>query len=244
MMTVHIGTMGSVPDDDIRRLAAGKYEDAIKTLEATQELCQRLDKWAMRQLSDPRFVLPLHDLIQYCKVTSLRCRSYLAGERPLLPSEFVQEQLWRGLGALGFDRNTDHTVHDTTMLALLLAECKRRTLEVLDLLENELHRISGRGPVGKLEQPEVKTPQKYDFQPFISAVTKVHNNTILRSNSQYMLEKQRRVEDEVARQILPSVFAFGNELLKMAGDSSKIEPSPHDTYPGEAQIEQTLQKFL
>jgi hypothetical protein len=188
----------------------------------------------MRQLSNRSFALPLHDLVQYCKATSLRCKSYLAGERPLLPSEYVQEQLWHGLGALGFDQNANPTIHDTTMLALLLAECKRRTLEVLDLLENELDRISGR--------PDVQIPQKYDVQRFATAVTKVHNNIILRSNSQYVVEKQARVQDEVMRQILPSASASGYELLKIA--SGAIESSPGETYPGEAQIAQTLQKFL
>lgn len=118
----------------------------------------------MRQLSDRCFTLPLLDLVQYCKVASLWCRSCFTGESPLLPSELAQEQLRRGFGALRFDQTPNPTINDTTMLALLLAECKRRTLEVLDLLENELDRISGRGPVGRHERPEIKITQKHDNQ--------------------------------------------------------------------------------
>jgi hypothetical protein len=40
MMAVDIGPVDSVPDNNIRQLTVEKYKDAIKILEATQELCQ------------------------------------------------------------------------------------------------------------------------------------------------------------------------------------------------------------
>lgn len=69
------------------------------------------------------------------------------------------------------------------------------------------------------------------------------HNTILRRNSQYMVEKRVRTQDEIAKQILPSFFAFGEKLFKMAGAGHIIESSPDDLYPGERQIDQTLQEF-
>ena len=206
--------MGPVPDDNIQQLTVEEYEDAIETLEATQELCQRLDDPAMGQLSGSCLTLPLQDLIRYCTEICLRCKSYLAGERPLLSSDFAREHLWHDLEALGIDPNVTSNIHDTTILALLVAECNRRTLEVLGLLDNELDRISGREAIQTHEGPEVTTPQNCGLQRFVTAATEVRNNPIFGSTSQYMVDKQRRTEDEVERQILPSILASRTSFQK------------------------------
>jgi hypothetical protein len=192
-------------------LSAEAYHDAIQTFEAVHEISQRLSKWAMKELADPYFSLPLLDLAQYCETTIKQCKAYLDRQKPLPQPEFVRQLFWRGLGALGFDPDADSDKHKTLILDPLLAECKRRTSEVLELLDERLAQVSGKeDPFGRRNSPTANPNQLTTCDRFFTAVKAVHENNLARSESEYMLERQSRTEKEVETHLLPQIFAFGN----------------------------------
>ncbi|KAL2062834.1 hypothetical protein VTL71DRAFT_5906 [Oculimacula yallundae] len=233
--------MSSVPKVKNDDLNAEAFQDALQTFEATRGICQRIEKWAMKELADSCTSLPVHDLIQYCEATIQQCHSYLVDKRPLLQSEFMQEQVWRGLGALGFEPNARSNEHDMLLLELLLVECRRRTQEVVDLLDKKIARIPWEQTQRRDQRAEVKAQQSNDYQRFSTAVTAVHSNLIVEGNSPYILEKRVRVAKEVDGQLLPQMLAFGH---KLADFSQLEEPSPNNQYPEEKRIQDFMQSFL
>lgn len=233
--------MNSVPKVDKEDLIAEAFQDAVQTFEATREKCQRIDKWAMKELADPCTSLSIHDLAQYCEVTIQQCYSYLIDKRPLLQSEFVREQAWRGLGALGFEPNESSNEHDMLLLDHLLAECRRRTLEVVNLLDKKLARNSWEKSNRRHKRAEVEAQQPYDYQRFFIAVKAVHDNHTAGGDSPYVLEKRRRTAKEVEEHLLPQILAFGNNLSEFG---HLKEPSTDNPFPENSWVQETIQNFL
>lgn len=232
-----------MPNVHVKDPTAVAYQDAVETLRTTQEACQRLAKWATNEFADPYISLPVCDLAQYCEATIQHCNSYIAHRRLLLQSEFVREQVWRGLDALGLETNAISSEHSGKILDVLIAECKRRTLEVLDLLDKRITQIPREE---KLDQKykQTKSQQAHDYQRVITAVKAAHGNHIASGKSLYMLEKRQRTENEVAEHILPQMSAFGNGLSVFSENSNSDEPFTEDQFPEKPRVEEITQKLL
>jgi hypothetical protein len=214
------------------------YHDTVGTLEDTQEVCLRLHQWATKKLSDSSISLPILDLAQYCSAAIQQCKNLLTIGKPLLPSPFVLEQVWRGLEGLGFEPRADPEIYGSSMLMLLLAECKRRTAEVLGLLNKKLEYIEGRG-----ELKQRHKAQTYDFMRLDNAVKSVHQN-LAGSKSQYMLEKRFRLQKDVGTYLMPQLGAFGDYLLQACEEGYLAKYSPAEKFPGETQMRETTHEIL
>ena len=236
----HADAKSSAPKSDNEELTAEAFRDALQTFEATQETCRRLDKWAAKELADPSISLPIHDLVQYCEATIQQCHSYLVHKTPMVQSNFVQDQVWRGLGALGFDPSAKPEEYGMHLLDLLLAECRRRTLEVVKLMDEKWTQVSREEPYRGHRKPEVHTHQAYNYDRFFAAVTAVHDN-IGKGDSLYSSEKRHRAAKEVEEHILPELLDFGNKLAEC--DNFKGPPT-NDIYPEREWVQTTVQDFL
>jgi hypothetical protein len=127
------------------------------------------------------------------------------------------------------------------LLDLLVAECRRRTLEVVKLLDKKLARNSWEKSNRRHKRAEDEAQQPYDYQRFFIAVKAVHDNHIVGGDSLYISEKRLRAAKEVEEHLLPQILAFGNNLSEF--DHLK-EPSTDNPFPEKKRVQETIPNFL
>lgn len=238
--------MGSAPNINKADDSTDVYQEAVQTFKDTHEICQRLEKWSMKGLADPFFSRPILDLARYCTLAIEQFNCYLTDRKPLLQSKFIQEQLRRGLGADEYECSLDSDEDDMAILQFILGKCKKKLSEVLDLQNQKLTRnFENEKPTRKSRWAEPKANEIYDYRRYFAAVEAVRKNNAMRSDTQYMLDKSRRVEREAEMHILPDIFAFGEELSAVLKNGAHLgEPSANDPFPERILVQEVIDKFL
>lgn len=238
--------MGSAPDISNENDSTDVYQKAVQTFKDTHEICQRLEKWSMKGLADPFFSRPILDLARYCTLAIEQFNCYLTDRKPLLQSKFIQEQLRRGLGADENECSLDSNEDDMAILQFILGKCKKKLSEVLHLQNQKLTQISeNEKPTRKHTRAEPKTDEIYDdYRRYFAAMEAVRKNTAMRSDTQYTLEKSRRVEQEAETHILPDIFAFGEWLSAVLKNGHLGEPSANDPFLESILAQEVIDKFL
>lgn len=237
--------MGSAPDINNENDSTDVYQEAVQTFKDTHEICQRLEKWSMKGLADPFFSRPILDLARYCTLAIEQFNFYLTDQKPLLQSKFIQEQLRRGLWADGNECGLYSNEDDMAILQFILGKCKKKLSEVLDLQNQKLTQISeNEKPTGRRGWAEPKTDEIYNYRRYFAAVEAVRKNNAMRSDTQYMLEKSRRVEQEAETHILPDIFAFGDELSAVLKNGHLGGPPANDPFPERILAQEVIDKFL
>lgn len=245
MLPWNSAIMGSAPNIKKDDHSTDVYQEAVQTFKATQEICQRLDKWSMKGLADPFFSRLIQDLTRYCTMAIEQFNCYLTDQKPLLQSKFIQEQLRRGLGADGNECGLDSNENDKAILNFIVGKCNKNLSEVLNLQNQKLIQNSEKEkPTRRRRQADPKTNEIYDYRRYFAAVEAVRKNNAMRSDTQYMLDKSRRVEQEAETHILPDIFAFGDELLSVVKNGHLGEPSTNDPFPERILVQEVIDKFL
>lgn len=204
-----------------------------QTLSAVRDICQRLEKWAMRDLADLHVSCSVLDLIQYCQATLEQCESQLVNQKPIQQSELVQEQVQRSPGAHESEPNKS----STQTLEMLLAECKLRTQQAAKLLDNKLRHLAEEKPI----REEVA---RADVYRFFAAAKAIRNNTKADSDSLYLSETRSRVKRAVVSDLFPQLNAFGSELLSISESRNARNHSADNPFPEELQVQEILLKFM